>query len=103
MTDVTSSFDAFWEIVPRKTGKGAARKSYAKAITNGANPDTIHTAMLDHREWAHRPGQDPQFVPLPSTWLNQERWDDEIPADPSDSDDPLVRYRGTSTGRILGL
>lgn len=67
-------FDEFWTIAPRKRGKGAARKAYAKALTI-ADEDEILTGT---RRWRQESiGKDPAFICHPATWLNQERWEDE--------------------------
>lgn len=68
-----SQFDIFWSDYPRKTGKGAARTSFAKAIKK-ATPDEIISGLLKHEIQAKT---DVQFIPHPATWLNQERWTDE--------------------------
>ncbi len=99
---VTDSFNAFWKICPRKKGKGAAHKAFMKALKI-ADAETITAAMT---AWAASPdvvGKDPQYVCHPSTWLNQERFTDPPWENPADSDDPLVRYAGTETARILSL
>jgi hypothetical protein len=72
-----AEFVRFWEVYPRKTGKGAAEKSWAKAVRL-AQPETIINAARDFR-WP----DDLQFVPHPATWLNQRRWEDEaLPEQP---------------------
>ncbi|MGI9489319.1 MAG: hypothetical protein ACR2RF_26215 [Geminicoccaceae bacterium] len=76
-------FDEFWAIAPRKRGKGAARKAYAKALTI-ADEDEILTGA---RRWRQESvGKDPSYICHPATWLNQERWEDEpdavVSADP---------------------
>ena len=68
------AFDEFWSLYPRKIGKGGAKKAWAK-ITRGVKPELII-------EGARRMSADPnlpetQFIPHPSTWLNEGRWDDE--------------------------
>lgn len=67
-------FDAFWSEVPRKIGKGAARKAYASALRK-TDAETLLEAM--RRFAASQAGKDAQFIPHPSTWLNAERWTDE--------------------------
>lgn len=67
-------FEAFWAICPRKVGKGAARKAYAKAV-KAENPATLFSAMQRHAEEVR--GKDEQYIPHPATWINQERWNDE--------------------------
>jgi len=75
---VDTRFDQFWQAYPKKIGKGAARKSFAKI-----NPaEQLLLRMLSALEqqkkseqWQKERGR---FIPNPSTWLNQERWDDEL-------------------------
>jgi len=67
-------FDRFWQIYPRKAGKGAARQAWAKAI--------LKTSVEHICEGAERYRDDPNRVEAytahPSTWLNNERWDDDL-------------------------
>jgi hypothetical protein len=67
-------FDAFWAEVPRKVAKGRARKAFAKAVKS-TDPEIIIEAMKSHAEAMM--GKDPQYIPHPSTWLNDERWADD--------------------------
>ncbi|MGW4119862.1 hypothetical protein [Nocardia sp. NPDC004711] len=70
-------FADFWSAYPRRQGKGAAMKAYAKAIKT-TDPSVILTAAA---RFAADPNRDPQYTAMPSTWLNQERWSDEpLPA-----------------------
>ena len=75
--DIDSSvlFDEFWQLYPRKIGKGAARTKFFLALKK-VPFDTIKQALQNYVEKTD--GQDKQFIPNPSTWLHQERWDDEI-------------------------
>jgi len=76
-----NKFDAFWQAYPNRKGKGAAAKKYEKI-----DEDT-HKAILlaidaqkRHRNLAKKTGE---FMPewcMPVTWLNQQRWLDEIPS-----------------------
>lgn len=72
MTD--DGFDTFWSTYPRKIGKGAARKAWAKALKT-ADAATITAGAA--RYATERAGQDPKYTPHPATWLNAERWADE--------------------------
>lgn len=64
-------FEAFWKAYPRKTGKEAARKAWAFAM-GVTTPERVEAAVRAYK-WP----EDPRFIPHPSTWLNQGRWDDE--------------------------
>lgn len=69
-----SYFDAFWAIYPRKVGKAAARKAFAKAL-GLVPPDEIQYGV---QRLADDPNLPPtEFIPHPATWLNRGGWDDE--------------------------
>jgi hypothetical protein len=70
----SKEFDQFWIQYPRKVGKEAARKAYAKAMKK-TTPDKVLSAVEDLR--IRVAGKDQQFTPHPATWLNEGRWDDE--------------------------
>ena len=66
-------FDEFWTVYPRKKGKKAAKESWLSAIEK-ADPSVIISAAQKYRE---EPGRTDAFTAWASTWLNQERWNDE--------------------------
>lgn len=69
-------FDEFWKEQTRKEGKGAARSAYSKALKT-ATSDVILAGWLRSRKAYAAEGRDRKHYPLPATWLNQERWDDD--------------------------
>lgn len=70
----TSDFENFYNVYPRKVGKQAALKAFAKALTIASVDDILAGAL--------RYGNDPNlpvdenFIPHPATWLNGGRWED---------------------------
>lgn len=79
-TSDSPEFTKFWQAYPRKIGKGAARASWAShVVAAGVDPTEVITAA--ERLAAARQGQDPKFTPHPSTWLNQQRWEDTLDAE----------------------
>ena len=72
-------FDQFWGTYPRKTDKGNARKAWAKAVKKKPAGEIIAAAAAYA---ATKP--EPKFTAHPTTWLNGERWDDELARAPSD-------------------
>lgn len=82
---IEEPFDTFWREYPRKTGKGMARKSFAKALTKTSFQNIMDalTRVKESEQWQKDGGR---FVPYPATWLNQERWDDEVQSDNRYSD-----------------
>lgn len=78
-TTYPADFTAFWDVYPRRNGKGAAMSAFTKAKKRAPV-----TRIIDG---AHRLAQDPNLpadkslIPMPATWLNQDRWeDDPLPA-----------------------
>jgi hypothetical protein len=71
-------FDEFWKVYPKKVGKEAARKAFAKIRPTAE----LFKVMLDgierskkSQQWQEEQGR---FIQNPSTWLNQGRWEDEL-------------------------
>ena len=74
---VDEDFEIFWKAYPKKVGKGSARKAFGKVKVP---VETLVTAIRRQEcsdQWSRDNGQ---YIPHPSTWLNQERWEDEIGA-----------------------
>lgn len=69
---LSNDFQQFWDAYPRKIAKGAARREFGKAIQL-TDLQTMLTAIEAYK--THKPGH-VDFC-HPSTWLHQERWDDE--------------------------
>lgn len=67
-------FEQFWKAYPRRIGKGAARKSFEKSLKL-ATFEEIMTGLS--RQISYYASREQQFIPHPTTWLNQERWADE--------------------------
>lgn len=69
-------FDEFWSKYPKKVAKSSAKKAFEKV---SAPLETLLTAIERQKcseQWSKDNGQ---FIPNPATWLNQERWNDELP------------------------
>lgn len=82
-------FDAFWNAYPKRVGKGQARKAFAAACKI-ADPNEIVHGALRFSDHVKNEGTQMRYVPHPSTWLNGERWEDELWQNESswgDSDD----------------
>lgn len=74
-----ATFDDFWKMYPKKVGRGQAIKAW-KAATKKAQPADIILALRSQLpSMAMQRRNDGDFRPNPATWLNGERWTDEIP------------------------
>jgi uncharacterized protein YdaU (DUF1376 family) len=68
-------FDRFWSLYPRKVSKSGAQKAW-KAATKKIDPLVIIEGLELHlQDLIEKPKQ---FIPHAATWLNEERWADEL-------------------------
>jgi hypothetical protein len=98
-------FDRFWAEYPAKIAKKAARKAFKTAL-KAADAEQIIAGAARYREDPNR-----SATAHPSSWLNQERWnDDPLPAfgDRSEPDKALKlaalaeKVREVERGNIRG-
>ena len=76
-THADEEFEKFWKLYPRRVGKGQAAKAYASARKK-TSAASIAGAIIEQVPKLTAVS-DPKFIPMPSTWLNGERWLDETP------------------------
>ena len=73
-------FNEFWALYPRKVAKAVARKAFER-LTEQQQLDACK-AIDDHLMYWKVKEIELEFIPHASTWLNQERWEDEIVIEP---------------------
>lgn len=89
-----NTFDEFWAVWPKRRGVGEARKAWAKAIRKEDKQVILEAATL----YAQSPFlPEMQFIPLAATWLNQERWGDDLPQPTTTVQKPTAAQRNLST------
>jgi len=90
-------FDEFWARYPRKVGKGSARKAYEKAMKVISHDDLMF-ALSERYDGLKVKGK---YTPHAATWLNGERWEDEI--EQPDSLDGREHSDTHSTNRAIDV
>lgn len=70
------TFDLFWSAYPRKTAKAVALRAFVKAIQKAPLQAMLDAVAAQKQSDQWRRG----VIPHAATWLNQERWNDELPA-----------------------
>lgn len=71
-------FDAFWAAYPNKKSKKKAHEWWCKNLPNAQTVTDIMAGLERAKtsdQWVKDNGK---FIPHPSTWLNGERWTDEV-------------------------
>lgn len=71
---MSNTFEEFWELYPRRVGKGAARLKFKKACQRD-NARSIMDGLKRYNITCS--GTEIKFIPHPATWLHQDRWQDE--------------------------
>lgn len=72
----SDAFDNFWKAYPRHVAKDKARSAFRK-VPKSEVP-ALMAALEQHKrseQWTKDGGQ---FIPHPATFLNQQRWTDEL-------------------------
>ena len=69
-------FESFWEIYPKKQDKKKAKQKFLKLCTDEKKYQEIMDGLRNVLPvWAKK---DNKYIPMPTTWLNGERWNDEV-------------------------
>ena len=100
------TFENFWQQYPKKVGKLTAKRSWEKLSLN--NQQKALEAIVEHRKYWAAKGTDWEFIPHASTWLNQERFEDELVIEQKENKRPPLPWYASdeltlAKGRELGL
>jgi hypothetical protein len=99
-------FNLFWAQYPKKVGKLTAQRSWEKLSQE--NQQKALEAIVEHRKYWTAKGTDWEFIPHASTWLNQERFEDELVIEQKENKRPPLPWYASdeltlAKGRELGL
>ena len=100
------TFENFWSQYPKKVGKLTAKRSWEKLSLD--NQQKALEAIVEHRKYWVAKGTDWEFIPHASTWLNQERFEDELVIEQKENKRPPLPWYASdeltlAKGRELGL
>jgi hypothetical protein len=81
VSSMENTFEGVWGHWPRKNSKKAARTNFNLAVKQHPRGESGLAADIAEHAGAYTRHEHPtQFVPMLSTWLNGERWNDPLPA-----------------------
>jgi len=100
------TFEQFWQQYPKKVGKLTAKRSWEKLSQE--NQQKALEAIVEHRKYWTAKGTEWEFIPHASTWLNQERFEDELVIEQKENKRPPLPWYASdeltlAKGRELGL
>lgn len=76
--EYVEGFDAFYAMYPRHENKSAALKAWNKLKPNAELQEIMAKALMAQKQSPQWNKDGGQYIPYPSTWLNQRRWEDEV-------------------------
>jgi len=72
------SFEDFWKQYPKKVAKKKAKTTYQRLATSKKKEKNIMEGLKKYQKKWRTEKTDVKFIPNPITWLNQERWTDDV-------------------------
>ena len=99
-------FENFWSQYPKKVGKLTAKRSWQKMPDD--HKQKALEAIVEHRKYWTAKGTELDYIPHASTWLNQQRWEDELVIEEKKNVKPPLPWYASdeltlAKGRELGL
>ena len=90
--DIT--FEQFYKLYPRKVGRFLAKKCFTKLSKK--DKKLAYDGLVNYIKYWKASETEKQFIPHPSTFLNQKRWEDEV-----DLPKQKAEYKRDATGRFF--
>ena len=89
--DSDNGFAIFWSAYPKHKGKADALKAWGKIKPSAELQATMGKALEAQKQSEQWRKDGGQYIPMPATWLNGRRWEDEVqtqtqPNLPTDAD-----------------
>ena len=93
-------FGHFWDSYPKKIDKQGSIRSFSKAIKK-TTLGVMLSALEKQKETSQWQKNEGQYIPNPTTWLNQERWNQVIEIEDTQSWEYLNRelLKGANGGQ----
>lgn len=72
-------FERFWKAYPRHDAKAPARKAWMRLKPDIQLCRTMAAALEQQKQSEGWQRDNGRYIPMPATWINQRRWEDEVP------------------------
>jgi hypothetical protein len=94
-SQLESEFEQLWKQYPRKDGKKEAKVAYFKARKDKTTYEEVENGIKRFINSLKNRGTQKEYIPMGSTWFNQNRWTDEctITVIHTKAKTPLELYR----------
>jgi hypothetical protein len=94
-------FALFWEAYPRRIGKPRAIRAWLSKVRDDALWPEVLAGLEKWKlceQW-----QEPRFIPHPATFLNDERWKDEVRRNAGTKNDQRIVRTLEAAKRVMGI
>lgn len=91
------TFEKFWKIYPRKEGKKAAHSSF-RSMVRRKHLEIVRAALPLHMQMWKDQGRPLDKIPHASTWLNQEKYMDQLQLTPNHA---TAEGKHKDAGRVM--
>ena len=92
-----AEFEKFWNAYPNHKAKSKAAAAFDKFIKGKVDIDLIISAVEAQKNTDQWKRDNGQYIPYPATWINQRRWEDELPTSTKPND---ANSRGDRTAEV---
>ena len=72
------SFEKFWSAYPKHEGKKKAFEAWKRVKVDTGRLAVILEAIDKQKKSEKWTTENGRFIPMPATWINQARWEDEV-------------------------
>lgn len=100
-TNQLISFDQFWAIYPRKESKSKAEQVWLKLRPDQELFDLIKNDIDQRLESGQWTKAEKKFIPHPTSYLNQERWNDNLDFDSNCPVDKIIESYHVNCPELL--
>ena len=99
-------FAVFWGFYPKRQSKAGARRLFLKIVAGkhrdlNAGGRDICVGAWNFQRWCLAAEKEHRYIPLPTTWLHNGRWEDELPPLAAPTDRPARSARERSLTQDL--
>lgn len=74
-----SQFEQFWKEYPKKVDKKGSYRAFVRIEKLDEKFETIMNALKDQKHSLQWQKENGQYIPNPTTWIHQERWEQVLP------------------------
>lgn len=89
----TPEFESWYAHYPRKESKLAAQRAFTKALKQGVTIEHMTEGVKNFVAHLEASPREKKYIPLPATWLNAGKYDDEYETRDSGGLDAHARLR----------